>query len=273
MNRNLGLSVRDLTVRFGGLVAVSGVSLEAPLGRITGLIGPNGAGKTTIFNACSGLVQQSAGRIEFAGLDISHMGPAARATLGLGRTFQRLETWDRLTVQENVRLGREAAIAHRRPLVGQLFATPGERQETDRAADEAMMVCGIVPLADCPVGSLSTGQKRLVELARVLAGPFRLLLLDEPSSGLDSKESEQFGRILQRLVAERGVGILLVEHDMALVSRVCEYVHVIDFGRPLFEGTMDEVLRSDTVVTAYLGSDADTVIAQREREQEAIVGV
>jgi ABC-type branched-subunit amino acid transport system ATPase component len=138
------------------------------------------------------------------------------------------------------------------------------------AADEALILCDIADLATRTVGSLSTGQRRLVELARVLAGPYRLLLLDEPSSGLDSSESRRFGTILRRVMAERDIGILLVEHDMALVSSICEYVYVLDFGKPLFQGTMDEVLASEVVVEAYLGSGADLPAAD---DEEVLAGV
>ena len=131
-----------------------------------------------------------------------------------------------------------------------------------------MELCDIGHLAQLQAGSLSTGQRRLVELARVIAGPYRLLLLDEPSSGLDSSESHRFGEILRRVMQEREVGILLVEHDMALVSSICEYVYVLDFGKPLFEGTMDEVLASDVVVEAYLGSGADL-----PTDEEVLAGV
>jgi ABC-type branched-subunit amino acid transport system ATPase component len=253
-----GLVVRDLTVRFGGLTAVSGVSLDAPVGRLTGLIGPNGAGKTTTFNACCGLVRPTTGSVHICGEDASDWTPARRARAGLGRSFQGLELYDSLTVAENVRLGREAALTARRPL-GQLFSTPRERAEIEREAQAAIDLCGLRHLGDVAAGALSTGERRLVELARALAGPFRLLLLDEPSSGLDSAESMRFGDILQTVMAERELGILLVEHDMALVSRICEYVHVLDFGRPLFRGSMAEVLASDLVVEAYLGSGAGLV--------------
>ena len=263
MTTSEGLVVRDLTVRFGGLVAVSGLSFEAPVGRLTGLIGPNGAGKTTTFNACCGLVKPSGGSVHLFGADASHMNPARRARLGMGRTFQRLELYDTLTVAENVRLGREAAISGQR-LMGQLYSSPREHRDIVRATAHAMELCDIEHLATLPAGSLSTGQRRLVELARVLAGPYRLLLLDEPSSGLDSSESHRFGAILRRVMAEREVGILLVEHDMALVSSICEYVYVLDFGKPLFRGTMDEVLASEVVVEAYLGSGADLTAADEE---------
>jgi ABC-type branched-subunit amino acid transport system ATPase component/ABC-type branched-subunit amino acid transport system permease subunit len=248
-----GLQVDNLTVRFGGVVAVTELGLTAPFARITGLIGPNGAGKTTTFNACSGLVRPSAGIVRFRGQNISGLSPASRARLGVGRTFQQPELWDALTVGENVALGREAPVAGRNYLA-QLFARPKERSLIEAAAAEAMDLAGVSDLADRRVGDLSTGQRRLVELARVLAGPFDLLLLDEPSSGLDKEETERFGVVLVRVVDDRGMGILLVEHDMRLVMAICQYIYVMDFGRMIFEGNPSEVANSDIVRAAYLGS-------------------
>jgi len=249
-----GLSIKDLTVRYGGLTAVSDVSLEAPRGSITGLIGPNGAGKTTIFNACSGITG-SEGRIALDGLDLSHLSPAGRAREGLGRTFQRMELFDDLTVAENVSLGREAGLAGR-SVIGQLMARAGERQEVARAAEAAIQQCGLEPLVRREAGTLSTGQRRMVELARALAGRFNMLLLDEPSSGLDRAETEVFGEVITGVLAEREVGILLVEHDMALVMSVCEYLYVLDFGQLIFQGTPVEVQASEKVRAAYLGTEA-----------------
>jgi ABC-type branched-subunit amino acid transport system ATPase component len=250
-----GLSVRNLTVAYGGLVAVAGANLEAPAGRITGLIGPNGAGKTTTFNACSGLVRPAEGGVWLRGEDVTRLGPAERARRGLGRTFQKLELFDRLTVRENVELGREATLVPKR-LLGQLFASAAEKAETKQAADEAIDLCGIGDLVDRPTRALSTGQRRLVELAMTLAGPFTVLLLDEPSSGLDEAETGRFGEILRQVVAERDTAILLVEHDMGLVGEVCEYLYVYDFGKPLLDGGVREVLSSPVVAAAYLGSTA-----------------
>jgi ABC-type branched-subunit amino acid transport system ATPase component len=250
-----GLVVVDLSVRFGGLLAVDSVSLDAPLGRITGLIGPNGAGKTTTFNACTGLVRPSQGSVQLLGADVTGRSPQHRARLGLGRTFQRMELFDSLTVAANVALGREAGLADVRPW-RHLVALRSDQAKIRTAAQQAMEMCGISDLADRRPADLSTGQRRLVELARVAAGDFRVLLLDEPSSGLDHRESERFGAILRRLVDERDVSILLVEHDMALVMSVCDYLYVLDFGKPIFEGTPAQVATSDIVRAAYLGSDA-----------------
>jgi len=248
-----GLRVSDLTVRFGGLVAVHQLGLHAPVGRITGLIGPNGAGKTTTFNACTGLVRPTAGRILLHGRDVSRVSPAARGRAGLGRTFQLMELCDSLTVTENVALGRESGLAGAGMLT-QLAASHAERRRTDAAARSAIDLCGLTEVAHLPAGSLSTGQRRLVELARCLAGSFDVLLLDEPSSGLDRNETAAFGEVLRRVVRERGLGILLVEHDMSLVMRVCDHIYVLDFGELLFEGDPASVRSNEVVRAAYLGA-------------------
>ena len=250
----IGLEVRGLSVRFGGVHAVQDVTLMAPMGSITGLVGPNGAGKTTTFNACSGLVRPSEGDIVLHGRNVTSLGPAGRSRFGLGRSFQRVELFTSLTVRENVALGREASLAGANP-ARQLVSSTAQRTMVRRAVDDAMELTGIGPLADLQAGLLPTGQRRMVELARVLAGPFDLLLLDEPSSGLDASETRRFGEILRGAVAERGVGILLVEHDMALVRQVCQHIYVLDFGRLVFEGSGAEMLASPIVRSAYLGSE------------------
>ena len=249
-----GLDLAHITVRYGGHVALNDVSLTAPAGRITGLIGPNGAGKTTLFNVASGLVRPAAGTLRLHGADLSALDPAARARQGLGRTFQKMELFDSLTVRENVSLGREAALACRRPW-RHLAETGTEQRSRGEAAEQALRLAGIADLAGRPVAALSTGQRRLVELARCLAGQFDVLLLDEPSSGLDGAETARFGEILTRVVAARAVGILLVEHDMALVMSICDYVHVLDFGTKIFEGTTAAVSSSEEVRAAYLGTE------------------
>ena len=255
------LVVDGLTVRFGGLVAVDDVTLRARGGVITGLIGPNGAGKTTTFNACTGLNSPTAGTVHLGDRRLDGHSSAWRARLGLGRTFQRMELFDTMTVAGNIALGREALLAGRRRWTGRLLATPAERTVCRDAARRTMDDCGIAHLAGATVGDLSTGQRRLVELARALAGGFRFLLLDEPSSGLDVSETEQFARILTGVVEREGVGILLVEHDMALVRAVCSYIYVLDFGRLIYEGTAGDVLAAEIVRAAYLGSEAADVEA------------
>lgn len=247
-----GLEVRNLRVTFGGLVAVDDLSFSVPLGRITGLIGPNGAGKTTTFDACSGLNRRVGGNILLKGEEVNGLGPAARGRMGLGRTFQRMALCDRLTVAENVALGREAGMAGG-SVIGQMVSGRAQKSEVDAAARSAMELCGITGLAGVQAGQLSTGQRRLVELARCLTGRFDVLLLDEPSSGLDGSETAAFDAILRRTVEERGCGILLVEHDMSLVMNVCDYVYVLDFGKLLFEGEPARVAASPQVQAAYLG--------------------
>jgi ABC-type branched-subunit amino acid transport system ATPase component/branched-subunit amino acid ABC-type transport system permease component len=256
-----GLEVEKLEVHFGGLVAVHEVSLDAPQGRITGLIGPNGAGKTTIFNACTGLVKATGGRILVGGSDVSRLGPAARARHGLGRTFQRMELFDSLTVRENVEAGAEGTLAGANP-VSQILPRAGQRARVRAQTQHALELCDLTEIAELPAMSLSTGQRRLVELARCLAGPFGQLLLDEPSSGLDHGETKRFGEILKRVVSERGVGILIVEHDMSLVLDICEHVYVLDFGELIFSGTPAEIAASPIVQAAYLGaSEVEDAVA------------
>jgi ABC-type branched-subunit amino acid transport system ATPase component len=251
-----GLAIENISVSFGGNKAVSDVTLDAPLGRITALIGPNGAGKTTTFNACSGFLKPTTGRVRLKGADVSKVSPAGRARRGLGRTFQRMELVNAMTARINVALGAECLSVGSSPW-RQVFATVPERRSIAAATEEALEICGISHLADRAVGTLSTGQRRLVELARVYAGGFSMLLLDEPSSGLDEEETEQFGAILRKIVAQRGTGILLVEHDMALVMGVCDYIYVLDFGRLIFDGSPAEVQASPLVRAAYLGEETE----------------
>ncbi len=256
-----GLALRDITVRFGGLVAVDRLTVDAPVGRITGLIGPNGAGKTTTFNAACGLVKAQTGTVSLHGTDLTRSSPAARARHGLGRTFQRAELWNSLSVEENVALGREAGLAGRH-LLSQLTGAPGQRRTIRAATAEAMRLTGVTALADQQAALLTSGERRLVELARALAGAFDVILLDEPSSGLDQTETERFGEVLQHVVTSRGSGLLLVEHDMALVMEVCEYIYVMDFGRVIFSGTPAEVRESEIVQAAYLGTEAEVLTEQ-----------
>ncbi len=256
MSRQLpDLTVEHLTVRFGGLIAVNDVSLTARAGQITGMLGPNGAGKTTTFNACTGVVPAAKGSIRLGSRRLDNRSTSARASLGLGRTFQRMELCDSMTVRENVALGPEAHMSARRPW-SQLICSSKERHEIKQRTAAALTMCDLEKLAGRTVGDLSTGQRRLVELARAIASPFQLLLLDEPSSGLDVHETEQFGAVLRDFVEQTGVGILLVEHDMALIAAVCSYIYVLDFGCMIFDGTTSETMASETVRAAYLGSES-----------------
>lgn len=259
-----GALVTDgITVRYGGLMAAQDISLRAERGKITGLIGPNGAGKTTVFNACTGLVKPSGGHVDLSGQRLDRLGAPARARRGIGRTFQQIELFDSLSVRDNIELGYEGYFAGWNP-IGHLFSSRRQRQATAIRAQEALELCGLTEIAEQKVSNLSTGFRRRVELARCLSGRFDVLLLDEPSSGLDNSETKAFGAILERVISERGVAILLIEHDMALVNRVCDHIYVIDFGEHLFDGTPAEVRQSPAVRSAYLG-EASRADEPRER--------
>ena len=252
------LQVRGLTVAYGGAVAVSDVTLSAGVGQITGLIGPNGAGKTSTFNAISGLVRPASGSVIVNDRDVTHSRPATRARQGLGRTFQRVQVCEAMTVRENVAVGVECRVAGGSAW-RQVVARGRERGEIATRTGAAISACGLESISNSYVGTLSTGQRRLVELARVIATDFTMLLLDEPSSGLDEAETAAFGEVLQRVVADRGCGILLVEHDMSLVMEVCDHIYVLDFGQQLFDGTPEEVRSSAEVRAAYLGTEQGAV--------------
>jgi ABC-type branched-subunit amino acid transport system ATPase component len=199
-------------------------------------------------------VRPAEGQVTLNGEDVSGLDQAARARRGLGRTYQHIELWDSMTVTQNVALGREAGLVGR-SMLRQLLPKPGDRTKATDAAQDAISLCGLENDAETVVASLPTGKRRLVELARCLAGNFSIVLLDEPSSGLDQYETEMFGRILRRVVEERGLGILLVEHDMRLVMEICDYIYVLDFGQEIFEGTPMEVGDAPVVRDAYLGSE------------------
>jgi branched-chain amino acid transport system ATP-binding protein len=216
--------------------------LEVASGEVHGLIGPNGAGKTTLFNVITGLQRPTQGRVKLGDQDVTGAKPHVRARRGLGRTFQRLELFGTLSARENVQM---AAEVQRNKL------TNG-RSPIEEAEFQLERV-GILHIADEPTDSLPTGLARLVEMARALATSPTVLLLDEPSSGLNAEETHGLGEVLQQLAAE-GMGVLLVEHDMALVMNICDYVHVLDFGTKIFEGTTADVSSSDPVRAAYLGT-------------------
>ena len=247
------LRVDSVAVRFGGLQALRGVNLEAEAGVVTGLIGPNGAGKTTLFNVICGYQQATSGRVTFADRDVSGLPPHRRARLGIARTFQRLETFGSLTARDNIRVAAEVRRRYTR-----------ERLDVEAETDEILELVGLNRVADEQVDAMPTGLARLVELGRALATRPRLLLLDEPSSGLDENESDDFGRLLLRL-AETGMGVLLVEHDIDLVMAACSHIFVLDFGAILASGPPAEIQRNEAVRAAYLGvgDAAEKVIDQQ----------
>jgi branched-chain amino acid transport system ATP-binding protein len=239
------LDVRGVTVRFGGNIALEGVSLSAEAGQVTGLIGPNGAGKTTLFNVVTGLQPPTRGSVMLDGRDITSLAPFKRARAGLARTFQRLELFTLLSVRANIRV---AADIHR-------SYTRDSEHDPDRVADEVLERLGLASLGDTRVDQLPTGLARLVEIGRALATRPRVLLLDEPASGQDEAETDALAGLLAELAAE-GMAVLLVEHDVQLVMRACQLVHVLDFGEILAVGTPDEIRNNQAVLTAYLGSTA-----------------
>ena len=251
------LEVTGLTVRFGGHLAVNDVFLAADAGAVTGLIGPNGAGKTTVFNAVSGVLEPSGGRVSFDGKSIQKLSTHRRARLGIARTFQRLEVFGSLTARENVLVGAEIrrGWSRRGGSSVQLLAHDAGELTTDAEVDLIMGRLGLDEVADIRVGTLPTGQARLVELGRALAARPRLLLLDEPASGLDDGETLSFG-LLMRELAAAGLAILLVEHDVPLVMSVCDTISVLDFGHIIASGTPSEIQSSQAVLDAYLGGAA-----------------
>jgi branched-chain amino acid transport system ATP-binding protein len=239
------LQVAEAEVRFGGVHALRGVNLEVEPGAVTGLIGPNGAGKTTLFNAICGLQSLHGGQVSFDGSTMNGMRPHLRARLGIARTFQRLEVFGSLSVRENVLASAEIRRRWSR-----------DRSDTVANADGVLALVGLTHLADRSADTLPTGQARLLELARALATRPRLLLLDEPSSGLDDTESEELGDLLCQL-AGAGMAVLLVEHDMGLVMRVCSRINVLDFGAVLTVGSPAEIRADERVRAAYLGAIDD----------------
>jgi branched-chain amino acid transport system ATP-binding protein len=238
------LAVHEVAVRFGGVNALTDVSLTAEVGDITGLIGPNGAGKTTLFNVITGLQEPTHGRVFINGRDVSGMPTYKRARLGVARTFQRLEVFGSLTAYENV---LAAAEFHR--------GWAEDSQPPRDVAAEVLRRVGLGSMADARVDSMPTGLARLVELGRALATRPRLLLLDEVGSGLNHDETEALGELLVSL-ARDGISVLLVEHDMDLVMSICDRIHVLDFGRIICTGTPTEVQQDRHVQAAYLGAES-----------------
>jgi branched-chain amino acid transport system ATP-binding protein len=240
------LEVRDVTVRFGGNVALDEVSLSAEPGCVTGLIGPNGAGKTTLFNVITGLLGPNSGRVELDGSDVTNLNPTKRARRGLARTFQRLELFSLLTVRENIRVAADIRKGWSR-----------DKSNPAEVVEQIIERVGLQAIAEERVDSLPTGQCRLVELGRSLATKPKVLLLDEPASGQDETETEQFAALLREL-AEEGMVVVLVEHDVQLVMNICRTVHVLDFGQIIAVGTPAEIQTNEAVLAAYLGSGASS---------------
>lgn len=248
------LEVDDVIVKFGGVTAVNRATFSAHRGQITGLIGPNGAGKTTCFNVITGLQKPTSGRVRYQDRDVTRWPVHRRAKHGVGRTFQRLEAFGSLTVRDNVRVARDI---HGGPLA---WVRPSGRSALE--IDVLLDRVGIGQYAEERADSIPTGTARLLELARALACNPQLLLLDEPSSGLDESETDAFGALLKDLAAE-GAAILMVEHDMDLVMAVCDDIHVLDFGQIIASGAPADIRTDPVVQRAYLGyADSDDHTAE-----------
>ena len=233
------LEIEDVHVRFGGVVAVNGASFEVPESAVIGLMGPNGAGKTTLFNVITGLQTPTQGAVRFDGRDITKIHPRQRALAGIGRTFQRLEVFGSLTVADNIRVAAEMRG----------LDSPA------KVRDELLDRVGLRPFAHVTADSVPTGIARLTELARALACSPRLLLLDEPSSGLSEAETEDFAILVRSLAQDDGRSVLIVEHDVELVLGLCSTVHVLDFGSIIASGPPDVIRADKRVQEAYLGTD------------------
>jgi branched-chain amino acid transport system ATP-binding protein len=254
-----GLLAEAITIRFGGLTAVDDATVEVPENGFVGLIGPNGAGKTTLFNAINGFIVPDSGRVHMDGRDVTTMRPTARARLGIGRTFQKLELFGRVSVFDNLLIAAESAES-RLDIVSDLLSLPRRHREEARCSRMAEEMVNLLDLGwarDRRAADLPVGHARIVELGRALCIKPKVLLLDEPSSGLDSDETAAFGRLLKRVNEEMGIAILLVEHDMDLVMEVCKELYVLDFGRMIAKGTPTEIVKDPAVRSAYLGEEGD----------------
>ena len=241
------LNLENISVNFGGHIAVNEVSLTIDPGTITGLIGPNGAGKTTLFNVISGLLSPSSGRVLFADRDITSLAPHKRARIGIGRTFQRLELFNSLTVIDNLRVSIETSNqwkTSREAMSG---------SSMNAKINKILDLTGLNSVRNAMASEIPTGQAWLVELARALVLSPNLLLLDEPASGQNDEETERFGQLLREL-CNSGISIFLVEHDMSLVMNTCDQVNVLDFGTVIAKGTPTEIQEHELVIEAYLGA-------------------
>jgi branched-chain amino acid transport system ATP-binding protein len=251
------LEAKNVTVRFGGLVALNDVSVSVPPGTIVGLVGPNGAGKTTLFGVLSGLLNPNAGEVFLDGQKITKKAPAKRARLGLARTFQQLELFMGLTVREHIVLGYRVRNQRRRlwsDLVTAGALHPASTTEHDRV-DQLVELLGLTSVANTSASVLPLGTARRVEVARALATGPSVVLLDEPSSGLDGHETSQLGAALRTVVEQEHVSLLLVEHDVAMVLGLSSEVAVLDFGVRIAYGSPDQIRNDPQVRAAYLGDD------------------
>jgi branched-chain amino acid transport system ATP-binding protein len=250
------LATESVSISFGGVAAVTDVSLRAEPGEILAIIGPNGAGKTTLFNIIAGIYRPARGRVTLAGDDVTALAPHLLARRGLSRTFQNLQIFFRMTAVENVMVGRH--LHERRGLLAHLFALPSvlrQNRATRRKAEELLDFVGLAPFADQDAGTMPYGALKRLEIARALAAEPKALLLDEPAAGCNPVETREVDAVIQK-VAATGVTVVLVEHDMRLVMKVSNRILVLDQGRRLAEGTAAQVRANPDVVRVYLGAHA-----------------
>jgi len=250
------LAVEDLGIAFGGVKAVDGVAFAVSGGEVLSIIGPNGAGKTTLFNLVSGVYRASRGRVALLGDDVTGATPEALAARGLSRTFQNLQIFARMSAVENVMVGRH--LREHTGILADLFGLPSvtrQNRATRAAAMDRLEAVGLVADADRPAGALPYGALKRLEIARALASEPKVLLLDEPAAGCNAVETQEIERLVRR-IADTGVAVVLVEHDMKLVMRISDRVLVLDRGRPLAEGPPAQVRENPAVIEAYLGRHA-----------------